>query len=422
MARHSESEDDVRTNSSTPAEIDRMREVDLDAVVRRQTPTRTRVIQVGVLLTLLLVVGGLVFRGYQAGQPRPEPTAVAAVDDFSMNVAIFTNVNYGALTVNGTKLNTRPPVIVTLRPGSNTLTISAPPFQPHTCTFDMSRQGVERAQCGSGSSGPPLTIGGKKASTSITIPFTVADLPAAQQRSVVAVVAQAIDGITFHTTVPAHQYIATGVDAHGHISSHLTGEQMQADIALVRQTGQEQRMDPTCVENVCAAATMSSTPSDAPGKTWTVAAFVASQWRFTTQTSASVATVATSPTSNMLDNEIAVALEYDAAQGWRAKGTPTDIFASTSSTLVVVTNLECATGMALLSAYYARDTSDGGFVIRPNGIEGCEFHLLNSSGKPVASFIWRFGVLLAADAAAHQTIPSLPVAPQAEIDAVTKQA
>ncbi|MGZ3682043.1 MAG: hypothetical protein ACXVDI_26085 [Ktedonobacterales bacterium] len=136
MARHSESEDDVRTNSSTPAEIDRMREVDLDAVVRRQTPPRTRLIQVGVLLTALLVVGGLVFHGYQAGQAQ----ATTVRDDFSMNVAIFSNVNHGTLIVNGTKLDVHPPVTVTLRPGTNTISIAAPPFRPRTCRVDLSRQ------------------------------------------------------------------------------------------------------------------------------------------------------------------------------------------------------------------------------------------------------------------------------------------
>lgn len=76
------------------------------------------------LLTVLLLVGGLVFRGYQAGQPHP---ATVAGDDFSMNAAILSNVNYGTLTVNGKQLHAHPPVIVTLHPGTNTITISAPP-------------------------------------------------------------------------------------------------------------------------------------------------------------------------------------------------------------------------------------------------------------------------------------------------------
>ena len=37
MAGHPESDDDVTTDSSTPAENAGMRQVDLDAVVRRQT-------------------------------------------------------------------------------------------------------------------------------------------------------------------------------------------------------------------------------------------------------------------------------------------------------------------------------------------------------------------------------------------------
>lgn len=411
-----QSDEDAGVEVLSPVAHDGVQEVDLDALVTRRTAPRVRALQVGALLALVIVFGGLVFRGYQAAQPRPEPTtAPAVVDDFSMNVAIFTNVNYGTLTVNGEKLTTRLPAIVKLRQGQNTITISAPPFQPHTCTYDMSRQSVEGAHCdGGGSVSPPFTFGGKKASTSVIVPMTVTDLPTSQQRDVEALVAQAIDGVVFHTTVPAHQYIATGVDAQGHVTSRLTSEELQADAALVRQSSQ---FGPTCVENICAPIPNLFTPSDTPVPTWTAATFVASQWRFRTRSGDSVATVTTSPLSEGPQNEIEVALAYDATGGWRVTGAPTDGHAP--NTLAITSNLDCTGGMYALAAYVTADAS-GSVSMLSNGIEGCELQLLNSSGKPAASFIWRFGVLLAADPAAHKMIQSIPIAPQAEIDAVTK--
>jgi hypothetical protein len=41
-----------------------------------------------------------------------------------------------------------------------------------------------------------------------------------------------------------------------------------------------------------------------------------------------------------------------------------------------------------------------------------------SSSKEYGHYIWRWGVLLAADAQAHTLFPSLPIAPQSEITAV----
>ncbi|MGZ3584366.1 MAG: hypothetical protein ACXWP6_17210 [Ktedonobacterales bacterium] len=421
MAGHPESDDDVRTDSSASPETDRMREVDLDVVVRRQTPTRTRVIQVGVLLMLLLVVGGLVFRGYWAGQTQ---ATTAGGDDYSMNAAIFSNVNHGALTVNGKKLAGHPPVIVTLRPGTNTISISVPPFGPHTCTFDVTLPNARHQQCSVGGNiFPPMDIGGKKAATRVDLPVTLTDLPAEQQHSIAAVVAQEIDGIVVHTTVPAHQYIATGVDTQGHITSRLTDEELQADAILVRRADQAMQSDDTCVENICAVFNSPYGPcglsdsSSTADTRWMVATFVTPQWRFTTPTGD---TAALSPLSDASNTTlIEVPLHYDAAHGWRPWGSPG--IGNFCSALDIMAMTQCNPAVTVLSAYAA--PSEGvGLSLLPHGIEGCEVQLVKSGGTSTVRFIWRFGVLLAANAAAHKLIPSLPVAPQAEIDAVTKQA
>jgi hypothetical protein len=51
------------------------------------------------------------------------------------------------------------------------------------------------------------------------------------------------------------------------------------------------------------------------------------------------------------------------------------------------------------------------------GAEGCELVLKEQSVEQ-GRFLWRFGVVLAADAQAHATYPELPVAPPEEIAAI----
>ena len=421
MSQYTEPDEIGRTELSSPAENGSMREVDLDAAVTRQTPTRTRLIQFGVLLTLVLVFGGLVFRGYWAVQPQQ---TTVTTDDFSMSAAIFSNVNHGTLTVNATKLDVHPPVIVRLHSGTNTITISEPPFRPHTCTVDISRRSVDATQCTGAFGIPTMNIGGKHAATRIELPLTFTDLPSDQQQRVKMLVTQAIDGLVFHTTVPAHQYIATGLDSKGYITSRLTGQDLQADAALMRRADQASLFNSTCAENICAEVNVPYSPcgvSDASDMTdiaWKVTTFVTPQWRFTTQTGD---TVAASSLSDSYNYEIEVPLRYNAAQGWRLWGVPGR--GNICGVDNIMSNSQYNAGMNALSVYFTPDELNNVSPLA-YGMEGSEIQVLahsHSGDISTATFIWRFGVLLAADPAAHQLVPRLPVAPQAEIDAVTKQ-
>ncbi|MGZ3639036.1 MAG: hypothetical protein ACXVCX_14495, partial [Ktedonobacterales bacterium] len=201
-------------------------------------------------------------------------------------------------------------------------------------------------------------------------------------------------------------------------TSRLIDTALHADVALVGDAGQAGASDATCVENICAGE---NNPrglcgvSDASGTAttgWRVTTFVVPQWRFTTPTGD---TAALSPLNVADQTLLKVPLQYDAAHGWRPWGAPG--WGDDCDARDIMANIQCGPGSSALSAYGPMNVAS----IGANGIEGCDIQVLNSSGK-FARFIWRFGVLLAADAAAHQTIPSLPVAPQAEIDAVTKQA
>jgi hypothetical protein len=52
------------------------------------------------------------------------------------------------------------------------------------------------------------------------------------------------------------------------------------------------------------------------------------------------------------------------------------------------------------------------------GPQGCKLGVVNQGATIEATFIFRFGVLLAADDGAHKLIPSLPIAPPSEIAAI----
>ncbi|HLJ82075.1 MAG TPA: hypothetical protein VKT52_11345, partial [Ktedonobacterales bacterium] len=59
-------------------------------------------------------------------------------------------------------------------------------------------------------------------------------------------------------------------------------------------------------------------------------------------------------------------------------------------------------------------------VLANRGVEGCKLQLTTQTTQASQSvFVWRFGVLLTADAAAQTTLPGWPLAPQHEVAAVS---
>jgi hypothetical protein len=49
---------------------------------------------------------------------------------------------------------------------------------------------------------------------------------------------------------------------------------------------------------------------------------------------------------------------------------------------------------------------------------GCEMQITQDNGPLIGTVVWRFGVLLAADLQTQRSFPWLPLAPQAEVNAV----
>ena len=147
------------------------------------------------------------------------------------------------------------------------------------------------------------------------------------------------------------------------------------------------------------------------GQIWEVATPAALRWRFT-DASGHVVSDVTFPSATTLP----LYLSYAAATGWQLES-PTQAQLSQA-----LTDLICPTGEQLLAGVLAgTPLGNGGdwnlIVLHDQGGAGCELELAEQ-GIDQGHFVWRFGVLLAADARAHSVLPALPVARPSDLAAV----
>src|SRR5262249_9408228 len=144
------------------------------------------------------------------------------------------------------------------------------------------------------------------------------------------------------------------------------------------------------------------------GQVWGVMLNVALRWQFTDNTSARVADVTyqTGSASRALPE---VQFVYDAT-GWHV-ATSTHLSDEMQAAL-------CASGTTILEQRFVEFHINGSDMkpLSNRGANGC---LISGQvgDKGSGTFLWRFGVLLAADAGAHAILPNLPLASQSEIAA-----
>lgn len=295
------------------------------------------------------------------------------------------------------------------------MSLSAPPFQRHTCTVTMSSTTASGKCPVQYDPSSPTHIGAKSTSVRVIVPMTFPDLPPAQQGSVRALLQHTIDGIGRRMVVPANQYVATGTDALGHSTSRLTTEPLQAELSLAFSAIQQAS---DCSEGICAQHNNLSVQSQRHG-TWSIFVSITTHWYFTRSDGTPIATPTPSDEilSEATPTELPLTLVYD-GRGWALQSAPSDTDTLPFSLVDILSHAQCNAGTSALYASFASGVAGGNSQEQANGLHGCLLQTLDANNKPTGRYIWRFGVLLAADAAAHSTIPSLPIAPQAEIDAV----
>ncbi len=366
--------------------------------------------------------------------PVPNPTATPMAGN---ELIVTSNATFGTVTLNGKKVAGTIPLLVRLAPGDNTITLSAPPFHERTCHVAYFAQaniaGGQRIEvssngCSSGDLDPTTSFNGKSVRNGyVALELTGADLPD-DLRSAAENALWAKLAILAGWQVPAGDYYATGVTTSGRITT------ARADIPLVA-TPVLARVNSTQNTTPCAhlgCAGQEILPGQhalaTPVGTWRIRESAAIGWQFNTNGGAFIAS---SPTREGLDVE--VDLMYSSTSGWSVVDNRSNPL--TDSLNAQIANGGCQVGLNALKALVAKSSlaqtqlafgSGPGASQGPAPTDGCAWKLLDGTNSPLnpsgaktyGAFIWRWGVLLAADAQAHALFSSLPVAPQNEIAAV----
>jgi hypothetical protein len=394
--------EDTEHPSPSPSEDDpgeQLPLVELETILNQPPSQRKRLVQIGLGLAVLVVVFAT-FWGVIRPKAPPVAARHAVPTEPPPTLLITSNVNYGTITINGQKQRGAPPLEVKMHTQPPyQITLDAPPFQSFTCTFPgcaVDNIGLDPSN---------------QAVRSASLTLSAASLPLDQRNQVNSLVSQAIS-VQQEVTVPAGASIAIDLAPDGTISSQQATEPLQATALLVPMTTPNQNGF-SCTGVICVSSLGGQTfnPSSASsGHLWQIGSFAVLRWRFTTTDGAVVGEV-TYPVSE----EIPITLAYNAATGWQIAPQSSGQFLQNQLASAV-----CQTGAEMLQVQQARYLSGVGWnvsTLSQRGLVGCEYQLMyNNANQGV--FVWRFGVLLAADPTAHNTLPTLPIASPKDIAAV----
>jgi hypothetical protein len=339
-------------------------------------------------------------------------------------VLVLSNVSYGAMTLNGTLLAGPPPLLVTFRRGVNTLMLTAPPLRPLTCEIQWPGFGLQvQGNCDvepelSGLVGPAHVAGRLVTPVAfVDLWFTGGDLPADVRAQTLANINATLQAVPVETSVPAGDYIATGQDANGRIISRRTETPMRADL-LVTATSLDDDGKVFCEDSVCL-------PVPAGGSnSWAVSVGVSTQWQFTPLSGGQALRSALAPP----EASLSMMLAENPVTGWDVDQRSTEQL-NGFGLAIALPATACQPGAGYLEA---RGLAAVGFqepqdtfvqpplsasTVADHQAAGCKLQLTDTKNANKGLYIWRFGVLLAADAQAHALLPDLPLAPPSEVAA-----
>lgn len=414
----------VSTNGDPPGGPEALASEDLEhALARRATP-RARALRWALVVPIILVAGAVLLRSaWPLIVSRTPPSILAPTP--SVPVAVTSDVSFGSLYLNGRRLHGPPPQMVTLRQGTNTLRLSAPPFPTQTCTVigpipvlgaEPARTSGQLVSSGEdASNGAACQVGDSTndlGSTTYTISLTVSgdELSPALQAGARAAVVQALAvRPPLTATVPTGEYFATGSDQAGVPIDARASAPLTATLTFAPQAppGFNPGIN-NCASMLCGGVTLDPA-QPATASVWEVAIPVVLDWRFTTSAGRPVAAF-TIPTPTT----VPVALTFAGGRWVVAAGAPGSPSLDFSSALD-----PCGQADDILSRVGGAALQGTSCAPSPNGpMGGCAIDAVNADGSTAGRFIYRFGALLAADAAAHRLVPALPIAPPAEVAAV----
>lgn len=335
--------------------------------------------------------------------PTPGPTGTA------VSVLLVSNLSNATITFNGKKVARQLPLVVSGFLEANELTISAPLFRRYTCHFEGLRAKEDETHC--------LAASGSNIQMSAVLAFgiflTLADLLPTQQRIIAPIMQQL--STAQQASVSLGDTIATAFDRI--ITSQSAPAPLEASATFVQANSLAAHVpfpygfSPLCTQLLCPRAFSPDLSAKPAGQVWALLLNVMLRWRFIDDAGATVADVTypADPTEGLEPSLVPVQFNYDGS-GWHLAADP-NLSQQMQDEL-------CETGKAILGQRYLEFS--GVSILSDRGAQGCLLSLQTSANgnvQDIGTFLWRFGVLLAADAGAHTFRPDLPIASRTAIAA-----
>jgi hypothetical protein len=402
-----------RDAPTTRAPADAPPAIELETVPTRPTTPRGRLARIGLAVLICVVAGGVLLREIGLAQPEGTPVGPGPAGP----AVLLSNVSYGAVTLNGQHLPGSPPLTLPLRNGWNQITFAARPFASRSCRLQWGAEGWINGDCPAIGQGVAnnVVINGLvvRPATLIVIRLTGGDLPPSLYRAARAVMASQLATMSgFVRAVPVGEPIAVGGHWPDSISTRPAGQGARAVMSFgLYPDGSGEPRSIQCDFALCAGGLFYTTASASLDAAWNVAPDAYYVWRFA-DSGGNFDTSLPYPVSPT----VTVPLTYDAALGWQPLAGRVD-GGFPPPMEILLDGTFCDAGVYALNAL-TQTLGDTATVVGNSGMDGCVIALRTQKLQPQGRFIWRWGVLLAADVEAHATLPDLPVASGSEIAAL----
>jgi hypothetical protein len=387
--------------------------IELEGAPLQRAMPWARLARLALVMLVCLAAGGVLLR--EIGLARLHATTVAPGPVGP--VVLLSNVSYGTVTLNGRRLAGSPPLALPLADGWNRITFAAAPFTTQSCRIQWSAQGWVNGDCLA--AGPTFAstveINGLVVQPALVIVFRLkgSDLPPLVYAGARAVMARQLAAVSAYTRpVPAGEPIAIGGHWPDAIANRPAGPSMHATMTFgLYDDGSGAPRSVACDVALCAGGLFFTTASASLAAVWNVTPDAYYVWNFAGGSGAHIESLPypVSPT-------VTIPLTLEPTFSWQPLATP--IAGGYPVPMeILLDGTFCDAGIYALNAL-TQSRGDVATVVGNDGPDGCVIMLRTQQLQALGRFLWRWGVLLAADTDAHLALPDLPVASASAIAAL----
>jgi hypothetical protein len=388
---------------TAPRSDERLSLIELESLLSRPPSWRKRLLYSGLVIAALAIALATFWNALLPKSPMPADQLLTGV--------LLSDLTYGTVIVNGQKQSAPPPLRIQLHQhATNIITLNTPPFAPLTCKITFPYTYGDPSHCLLNTDqliapdGPSIAVnnGTVHPTFFVSMGFTWYDLTKDQQNQMLSAVNQTLN-TPQQITAPAGSYYAvSGFSDPAGITGQRASTPLDATASLILRATSTS----LCGAVPCSDPISPGQSASLSGHVWVISFDVEMRWQFMDASGTTVGDAF----YHLPAGSMQIVLSYERPTGWVVA---TQDMPNLSQDLLQ--NQLCPIGVALLPAN--TDGTQNIQTVHDRGIEGCELQAQTSQGKQ-GLFLWRFGVLLAADDGAQAMQPALPIAPPEEIAAV----